>query len=431
MEPPTPLRRRRADVDLRYSSAGNENLFSLRERQGAAMHVDLSPEQQSLQLELRSYFTSLMTPETKARIRGAEEGENLEYKALIRQIGSDGWLGVGWPKEYGGKDFTAIENYIFFNEAQAAGCPIPFLTTNTVGPTIRNFGTPEQKNFFLTRILKGDLHFSIGYSEPEAGTDLASLKTRAELDGDEWVINGQKLYTSLAYNADFIWLAARTDPDAPAHKGITIFAVPTTDPGFKIVPYITMGSAHTTATYYDNVRVPRDAVIGEVNGGWNLITSQLNAERVSLCSAGAIMNCVDQAIAWAKAETLPDGRRVIDQEWVQVKLAESRARVRTLDLMNWRVAFNSTLGKAVNPAESSAIKVFGSESMHTIYKLLTEVFGATGHLRPGSPGAILAGRVEESYRSCWVLTFGGGTNEIQRDIIGMAGLGLPREKRRK
>ena len=192
-----------------------------------------------------------------------------------------------------------------------------------------------------------------------------------------------------------------------------------------------MGAAHTTATFYDNVRVPLSAVIGEVNGGWNLITNQLNHERVSLLSSGGMINLVDQAIAWAKSEHLADGRRVIDQEWVQIKLAECKARVRFLDLFNWKVAYNLTYKKALNPAEASAIKVFGSESFRLIYKLLTEVFGATGHLRPGSPGAILAGRVEESYRSCWVLTFGGGTNEIQRDIIGMAGLGLPRERRRK
>ena len=395
------------------------------------MHVDLSSEQKALQVELRKYFTGLMTPEMKQRIRSSEEAENKEYKALIRKVGADGWLGTAWPKEYGGKGFSPIENYIFLNEAQSAGCPIPFLTLNTVGPTIREFGTPAQKDFFLPKILKGDLHFSIGYSEPEAGTDLAALKTRAVRDGDEWVINGQKLFTSLAYNADYVWLAARTDPDAPAHKGITMFAVPTTDPGFKIQPYVTMGAAHTTATFYDNVRVPLNAVIGEVNGGWGLITNQLNHERVSLLSSGGMINLVDQAIEWAKDEHLVDGRRVIDQEWVQVKLAECKARVRFLDLFNWKVAYNLTYKKALNPAEASAIKVFGSESFRLIYKLLTEVFGATGHLRPGSPGAILAGRVEESYRSCWVLTFGGGTNEIQRDIIGMAGLGLPRERRRK
>ena len=182
------------------------------------MFIDLTEDQKTLQDELRAYFADLMTDEVRGRVSSAEFAENLEYKALIRRIGQDGWLGVGWPVEYGGRGFTPIEQYIFFNESQAAGCPIPFLTTNTVGPTIRQFGTEEQKEFFLKRILAGEVHFSIGYSEPDAGTDLASLKTRAVRDGDHWVINGQKLYTSLAYNADYIWLAARTDPDAPATR---------------------------------------------------------------------------------------------------------------------------------------------------------------------------------------------------------------------
>ncbi len=394
------------------------------------MEISLSPDQIDLRDELREYFTNLMTPEVRATTSSAEFEENTAYKDLIRKIGADNWLGVGWPKEYGGKGFTAIEQYIFFNESQAAGCPIPFLTTNTVGPTIREFGTPEQKDFFLSKILAGDMHFSIGYSEPEAGTDLASLKTRAVKDGDEWVINGQKLYTSLAYNADYVWLAARTDPDAPGHKGITIFLVPTDDPGFSIQPFKTFGQAHTTATFYDDVRVPDSAVVGEVNGGWGLITNQLNNERVSLCASGRLLRLIDDAVQWARDTKLADGRRVIDQEWVQVKLAECHAWVQFLDLLNWKVAYNSTHG-TVNPADASATKVHGSESMHNIYVNLTEVVGATGHLREGSPGAEFAAQIESSYRTVWVLTFGGGTNEIQRDIIGMAGLGLPREKRRK
>jgi alkylation response protein AidB-like acyl-CoA dehydrogenase len=393
------------------------------------MRVELTEDQKALQLELRDYFSNLMTPEVKASTSSAEFEENLEYKELIKQVGRDGWLGVGWPKEFGGKGFTPIEQYIFFNESQAAGCPIPFLTTNTVGPTIREFGTPEQKEKFLPKVLAGEVHFSIGYSEPEAGTDLASLKTRAVRDGDEWVINGQKLYTSLAYNADYVWLAARTDPDAPAHKGITMFLVDAKDPGFSIQPFKTFGTAHTTATFYDNVRVHDSMRVSEVNGGWNLITSQLNHERVSLCSSGRLIYLVDKAVNWAKQERTPDGRRVIDQEWVRVKLAECKALVRYLDLLNWKVAYENTHGR-MSPADASSVKVHGSESMHRIYTLLTEVVGATGHLRAGSPGAELAGEIEVSYRSVWVLTFGGGTNEIQRDIIGMVGLGLPREKRR-
>jgi alkylation response protein AidB-like acyl-CoA dehydrogenase len=394
------------------------------------MEIALTTEQRELQSELREYFTTLMTPERRANSSSAEFEENLAYKDLIRQIGSDDWLGVGWPTQYGGKGFTAIEQYIFFNESQAAGCPIPFLTTNTVGPTIRDFGTDEQKQFFLPKILAGDMHFSIGYSEPEAGTDLASLQTRAVRDGDEWVINGQKLYTSLAYNADYVWLATRTDPDAPGHKGITMFLVPTTDPGFSIQPFKTFGSADTTATFYDDVRVPDSARVGEINGGWGLITNQLNNERVSLCASGRLMRLVADAVEWATETELADGRRVIDQEWVKIKLAECHAWVQFLDLLNWKVASESARG-SLNPADASSVKVHGSETMHNVYVNLTEVVGATGHLREGSPGAEFAAQLESSYRSVWVLTFGGGTNEIQRDIIGMAGLGLPREKRRK
>ena len=394
------------------------------------MFLDLTDDQKALQAELRTYFRELMTQEIKARVSNAEFAENREYKDLIRQIGSDGWLGVGWPLEYGGKGFTPIEQYIFFDESQAAGCPVPFLTTNTVGPTLRQFGTDDQKAFFLPKVLAGEVHFSIGYSEPGAGTDLASLRTRAVRDGDDWIVNGQKLYTSLAYNADYIWLAARTDPDAPAHRGITMFLVDTSDPGFSIQPFETFGQAHTTATFYDDVRVPDAMRVGEVNGGWGLITNQLNHERVSLFPGARLATITDRAVEWARNTVAADGRRVIDHEWVGIKLAECRALARHLDLLNWYVAAENTAGR-MSPADSSSVKVHGSESMHRVYTLLTEVMGATGHLTQESPGATVLQSIESAYRSVWVLTFGGGTNEVQRDIIGTTGLGLPRDKRRK
>ena len=394
------------------------------------MFLDLTSEQRTLQTEIRAYFADLMAGDLAGRVASADFSESPEYKALIRRVGEDGWLGVGWPVEYGGKGFTPIEQHIFFDESQAAGCPIPFLTTNTVGPTIRRYGTDEQRAFFLPRILAGDLHFSIGYTEPDAGTDLASLRTKAVRDGDEWVIDGQKAFTSLAYNADYIWLAARTDPDTPGREGITIFAVDTRDPGFSIQPFETFGTTHTTTTFYDGVRVPDTMRIGEVNGGWGLITSQLNRERVSLFPAGRMARLVDDAVSWAGETRLADGRRAIDQERVKVILAECLALVRHLDLLNWWVAHENTNGR-MNPADASSVKVHGSESMHRIYTRLTEAVGTPGHPDVGSPGADLAARIEVAYRSVWVLTFGGGTNEIQRDIIGAAGLGLPREQRRK
>lgn len=387
------------------------------------MHVDLTPEQKALQQELRSYFTNLMTPEVKARIRGAEEGENKEYKELIRQIGRDGWLGVGWPKEYGGKDFTAIENYIFFNEAQAAGCPIPFLTTNTVGPTIRQFGSPEQKEYFLTRILKGELHFSIGYSEPEAGTDLASLRTRAVRDGDEFVVDGNKVFTSGANTADHIWLAARTNPDAPKHKGISILIVPTDAEGFSWSPIQTVGGMVVTATYYNGVRVPASAVVGDVDGGWGLITTQLNHERIGLAALGGRMVRLWEDVRdWAR-ET-----GVIELPWVRADLARTHARLEAMRLMNWKMTMAVEAG-TLTGAQAGAVKAYGTETHIDVQRTLTGILGAAGRIRPESPGAVLHGQIEQLSRQGIVNTFGGGVNEVLRDMVAVQGLGLPRGRR--
>ncbi len=239
------------------------------------MQIAYTPEQEALQQELRSYFSELMTPEVEAEVSAGESG-GPACLAAVRKMGADGWLGIGWPKEYGGQGRGELEQYIFTNEAWRSGVPIPFLTINTVGKTIMQFGSEEQKAKFLPKILAGELHFSIGYTEPGSGTDLASLRTAAVKDGDEWVINGQKIYTSLASYADYIWLAARTDADAPKHKGISIFLVPTTDPGFSYTKIHTMVNASTFNTYYSDVRVGDDAVVYGVNRGWDLITNQLN-----------------------------------------------------------------------------------------------------------------------------------------------------------
>jgi 3-oxocholest-4-en-26-oyl-CoA dehydrogenase alpha subunit len=380
------------------------------------------PEQERLRGELREYFAGLMTPERRAALAsGGDYGDGGTYREVVRQMGTDGWLTLSWPTQYGGRGASMLEQLIFTDEAAAAGAPVPFLTINTVGPTIMRFGTEAQKEFFLPRIASGDLHFAIGYSEPGAGTDLASLRTRAVRDGNEWVINGQKMWTSLIQYADYVWLACRTDPDAPKHKGLSMIIVPTTAEGFSYTPVHTMAGPTTSATYYADVRVPLDNVVGEVNKGWPLITNQLNHERVALTSAAPIMTALREVREWAQNTKLADGRRVVDQEWVQVHLARVHARVQFLRLMNWRIAS----GDEVSPADASATKVFGTEFATEAYRLLTEVIGANGYVRADSPAAVLAGRVERMARSSLILTFGGGTNEVQRDIIAAVGLKLP------
>jgi 3-oxocholest-4-en-26-oyl-CoA dehydrogenase alpha subunit len=392
------------------------------------MQISYTPEQDRLCQELREYFAGLMTPERRAGLAHAdgEYGDGLAYKDVVRQLGRDGWLAIGWPSEYGGQSRSMLDQLIFTDEAANAGVPVPFLTINTVGPTIMRFGTPEQKERFLPKIAAGELHFSIGYSEPEAGTDLASLRTRAVRDGDEYVINGQKMWTSLIQYADYVWLACRTDPDALRHKGLSIIMVPTDSEGFSWTPVRTVAGVTTSATYYSDIRVPIANLVGEEHRGWPLITNQLNHERVALTSAAPVISALADVTEWARSCKLPDGRRVIDREWVQVNLARVHARTEFLKLMNWRIA--SQAGP-LGPAAASVTKVYGTELTIEACRLMMEVLGPNAEVRTGAQGALLAGRIERMHRSALILTFGGGTNEVQRDIIAAAALGLPLNRR--
>ncbi|MGZ4105259.1 MAG: acyl-CoA dehydrogenase family protein [Actinomycetota bacterium] len=389
------------------------------------MHFDLNDEQRALRDGLRAYFAEKLSPEVRAAL-GPRAGEHMgpPFRDFVKQMGHDGWLGVGWPVEFGGQGRGYVEELIFLDECRRAQAPIPLVTLNTVGPTLMQFGSPEQKERFLPAIVRGEVHFAIGYTEPGSGTDLASLRTRAIRDGDSYVINGQKIFTTGAHDADYIWLAARTDPDAPKHKGITIFIVPTSSPGFSFTPIELIDGGTTNATYYEDVRVPASAIVGGENNGWRLIPTQLNHERVALACSGRLEGLLEEVVVWSKATALGGGR-VIDEPWVRMVLARVRARTDALRLMNLRMAWAMTEGR-LNPAEASVVKVFGTELFVDAYRSLLEVIGRAGSLNPGSPGAVLRGEVDEAFRSSLVLTFGGGVNEIQREIIAVAGLGMPR-----
>lgn len=391
------------------------------------MFVDETAEQKALRTELRAYFATLMTPDVLAATRDVESGEL--YRRLIRQMGKDGWLGVGWPKEYGGQGRAASDQLIFFEEALLAGAPLPFVTLNTVGPALMALGSDAHKKMFLPGILSGEIHFAIGYSEPEAGTDLAALTTTAVREGDEYVINGTKSFTSGAEGADYIWLAARTDPDAPKHKGLTIFIVDTKLPGFSVSPIYTVGSMRTNMTYYDHVRVPASMTVGAVNGGWQLITAQLNHERISLAAFGVkALGLYNDTLAWARAQVAADGRPLIEQPWVQMVLAEAYCRLKAMRVMNARMAWELEQGQP-DPARASAAKVYGTECVIEVYRLLLQVPGPMGAIQAESAGALANGELERQYRLCQINTFGGGVNEIQREIVAMLGLRMPRVPR--
>lgn len=390
------------------------------------MFLDLSDEQKLLQKELRAYFARLMAEEAPDGTEAAVGSDT--YRRIVKRLGSDGWLGIGWPTRYGGQGRGPLEQLIFFEEANRAEVPLPMVTLNTVGPVIAEYGTEEQKQLLLPGILSGDIHFAIGYTEPGAGTDLASLATRAVRDGDQYIVHGQKVFTTGGHDADYIWLACRTDPDAPKHKGISILIVDTRDPGYSWTPIHTVGGgSHTNATFYDGVRVPASMLVGEENGGWRLITTQLNFERVALGPAGRIWKAYEPVLEWARTTELPGGGRVIDLPWVRQNLARVRAKVEVAELWNWRVAAAQESGLP-SPADASAMKVYGTELTIEALRLLMEVVGPQAGLAGGS-GSVLAGTLDRQYKSALVGTFGGGVNEVQREIVAAAGLGLPRVPR--
>ncbi|OXM64402.1 MULTISPECIES: acyl-CoA dehydrogenase family protein [Amycolatopsis] len=380
------------------------------------MHIELTASQRKLRDELREYFAGLITPEERQALLRERHGE--VYRRIVRRMGSDGRLGAGWPEEYGGGGFGDLEQHLFADEAARADVQLPSVTLQTVGPTLQEYGTPEQKAFFLPKILAGEVHFAIGYTEPGAGTDLASLRTTAVRDGESYVVNGQKIFTTGGHDADYIWLAVRTDPDALKHKGISILIVDTSDPGYSWTPIITCdGAHHVNATYYSDVRVPVSMRVGEENQGWKLITTQLNHERVMLGPAGRIGGLYDRVRAWAAARDLlgePDVRRA---------LGETLAVVRINELLNWQVA-----AADLDIADASATKVFGSDRIQRVARLMEEIVARHGDLSDPDTAALVEW-LDVLARRNIVLTFGGGVNEIQRELIAMAGLKLPRVPR--
>ncbi len=392
------------------------------------MYLDYTPAQHALREQLQDYFASLLTPEVREAI--TDEGQNGPTSLEVRQkMGADGWLGIGWPTEYGGQGRSVLEQFVFFDEATRAGAPVPMIALNTVGPTLMRSGSQEQKDYFLPRILAGTLDVAIGYTEPGSGTDLASLRCKAERVGEDFVVNGNKVYTTGGLTADWIWLAVRTNPDAAKHKGISILLVDTSSPGFTATPITTVGGEVTSATYYEDLHVPVSMVVGEVNEGWRLITSQLNHERVALAAMGGRSLELFEAVrTWACEQTDASGGRLIDVPWVRQTLARVYARMEALKLLNWRMAWKTEVGQ-LTPADASAGKVYGSECDIECYRLLLEVLGRAGMLHRGSPGAELAGVLEKAYRGAPVRTFGGGSNEVQREILVQTALGLPRGAR--
>ncbi len=388
-----------------------------------------TPEQEEWRREVREFLDEHFTPALRAEVEkyGAEEAGSSDAMAAFRaHIGQKGWWGLNWPKSYGGLGKTAAEMLIFAEEFEYQDAPtVERAISSTIGLTILHFGTDENKATWIPRLIGGEVEFALGYSEPDAGTDLANLKTRAELDGEEWVINGQKIWNSVAHYATHEWLAVRTDPESPRHQGISVIIVPLDSPGITVQPLWTWAGMRTNATFFDDVRVPRDHLIGEVNHGWSYVNAALAFERANAFgSAGHLRRILDELEEFCR-HTVVDGETLADRFDVRLRLAELEMEMEIARLLAYRTAAIVDSGR-VPETEGAMVKVFTSEFEAKLTDWGMEIAGMYGQL--AGTEAPTAGRMERTYRVAPVGRFGAGTNGIQRDIIAQRGYGLPRRR---
>ncbi|MEV4549373.1 acyl-CoA dehydrogenase family protein [Nonomuraea wenchangensis] len=390
------------------------------------MHIDLTAEELELQREADAYFATVMTDREREQLREDEFGP--AYKAVSRRLGRDGWLGLGWPTEYGGRALGPMADQIVVSAAFRHEVPYPLVTVYSVGPALQTFGTPEQQKEFLPRILAGDLQVSIGYSEPGAGTDLASLATAARRDGDAYVVNGQKMFTSGVHTADYVWLACRTDPGQSRTRGLSILMVDTRLPGVSWTPIRVLArSRQVNATYFDDVRVPAGCLIGEEDKGWKVIMSQLNSERFIVGPAGKIQAHLDRFLRWARETRLDGSRHMIDLPEVRRALSEIDAIVTANELLNWRIVADTGTG-SLNPADASANKLYNSERLVEVGARVAEIVQRYGDPADEATATVLR-EVDYALKMELKLPVGGGVSEIQRETVATLGLGLPRAPR--
>jgi alkylation response protein AidB-like acyl-CoA dehydrogenase len=385
------------------------------------MDFEWEPEYVAFRDELRAFIREWRTPELLEEYARTYGGGGPLIRRFHEALDRKGWMRMCWPVEYGGLGRSLLYQYLLVEVMEYWGMPYGNLTFTSIAPALNHFGSDAQKQRYLPGIYRGELGFAIGYSEPNAGTDLASLRTSAVRDGDCFVINGQKIWTSLADVSTHIWLAVRTDPKARKHAGISVIIVPTDAAGVTVRPLYTMYGGHTCETFYDDVRVPVENLVGEENRGWPILMHALNHERVGLAATGSLARLYDLLVAHLR-ERRPE--RLADPV-VRRRLAELGLGIREHRALALQNAW--ILSKGRTPiAEASMAKVSGTELRTRLANTAMDLLGREGGLsRESGARAPFDGRAEWSFRLSPIFRFGGGTNEVQRDIVAAAGLGLP------
>jgi len=390
------------------------------------MHFELTPDQIAWRDEIRDFLKGNMTPEIESEQREGGYGVRGPLsREFLKKVEDNGWFGIGWPKEYGGMGETMVKQFIFLEEFRYAGAPMSGMTMTSLAPTIMRVGTEKMKEEWIPKIIKGDVELALGYSEPDAGSDLANLNTKAVMDGDEFVITGQKIWNSEAHLATHEFLACRTDQEAPKHKGISIILVPIDHPDITVRPIYTWGEVRTNEIFFDDVRVPKSNLVGELNKGWAYAMMALNLERFDIGCIAEVRKLLDDLIVFLK-ETVIDGEVLSKNKIIRHRIAELYSELQVCKILCYVSAWMIDVGK-FPVKEMLMTKIMGSELKARVGDVGTQVMDLYGQLRQGSKRIPLNGELERLYRMAPLFRFGGGTNEIMHDTIAQKGLGLPRE----
>jgi alkylation response protein AidB-like acyl-CoA dehydrogenase len=388
---------------------------------------DFSPEQLAFRDEVEAFLDANDDPVVfdVTRENMAQVADIPERRALMAKIGEQGWLGITWPKEWGGQEGDGVYEYLL-NEALARrGGPQIGKGIGIIGKTILRHGSEKMQKEFLPKILSNEIDFAVGYSEPDAGSDAASMKLKATRDGDGWRLNGQKTWTTSAHFAEWYWVGARTDPEAPKHHGITLFLVPLDDPGITINAIWTMGDERTNDVFFDNVFVHDDYVVGELNHGFQYISEALDLERFTMFTYSPIKQRLDLLCEYVATETL-DGEPLRDDPVIRKQIARLSTEAEVARVLGLRFVAKAQKGGAPPTSEASEYKLYATELSKRLANASMDLGGPGSQLRVKTEEAPMKGRAESTYRYTVIDTVGGGGSEIQKNIISRRKLGLPK-----